>query len=93
MLPFLRRGRFQCVRNDVSPFSSSPAVRVLGSFSKNHDGTFYGGARIKGGCDLSRGTRGKTHPQPAFMLAHLAAGGAPPLIFFQLTENINPRTK
>jgi len=30
---------------------------------------------FEGGCDLPRGTRGKTHPQPAFKVAHLAAGG------------------
>ena len=34
-----------------------------------------GSSRIKGGCDLPRGTRGKTHPLPAFKVAHLAAGG------------------
>ena len=31
---------------------------------------------FKGGCDLARGTRGKTHPQPAFKVANLAAGGS-----------------
>jgi len=31
--------------------------------------------QLKGGCDLTRGTRGKTHLQAAFKLAHLAAGG------------------
>jgi len=36
---------------------------------------FLGSAWIKGGCDLSRGTRGKAHSQPAFKVAHLAAGG------------------
>ena len=32
--------------------------------------------RFKGGCDLTRGTMGKTHPQSAFTAAHLAAGGS-----------------
>jgi len=32
--------------------------------------------RFKGGCDLVRGTRGKAHPQLAFKVAHLAAGGS-----------------
>jgi len=31
---------------------------------------------------LTRGTRGKTHPQPAFKVAHLAAGGC----FFELNS-------
>jgi len=34
-----------------------------------------GAARAEGGCDLTRGTRGKEHPQSAFKVAHLAAGG------------------
>jgi len=29
---------------------------------------------FEGGCDLTRGTRGKAQPQPAFKVAHLAAG-------------------
>jgi len=31
---------------------------------------------LEGGCGLPRGTRGKPHPQPAFKVAHLAAGGS-----------------
>jgi hypothetical protein len=34
-----------------------------------------GQPRIKGGCDLTRGTRGEVHPHPAFKVAHLAAEG------------------
>jgi len=30
---------------------------------------------IEGECDLTRGTRGEAHPQTAFEVAHLAAGG------------------
>ena len=32
--------------------------------------------RTQGGCELTRGTRGKAHLQPAFEVAHLAAGGS-----------------
>ncbi|GEM_PF-3376129 len=34
-----------------------------------------GEARGKGECNLARGTRGEVHSQPAFEVAHLAAGG------------------
>jgi len=44
---------------------------------------------IKGGCDLTRGTRGKAHPQPAFEVAHLAAGG----LLFQLVLCGSPNVK
>jgi len=37
-----------------------------------------GVARGERPCDLARGTRDKAKGQPAFEVAHLAAGGIPP---------------
>jgi|GEM_PF-2498755 len=51
-----------------------------------------GNSRFKCGCDLTRGTRGKTHPLSAFKVAHLAAGGNVELnrYFFLLFVLKNP---
>jgi len=43
-----------------------------------------GNYHVKGGYDLTRGTRGKTHPLSAFKVAHLAAGGC----FFGLHSSV-----
>ena len=49
-----------------------PGIRLAKQVSLSH---FWFKRRIKGECDLPRGTRGRVHSQPAFKVAHLDAGG------------------
>jgi len=59
------------------PPAALPGAKLLKSLTNRFAQLKQGSSRIKGGCDLSRGTRGKTHPLPAFKVAHRIAGVIP----------------
>jgi len=57
------------------PPAALPGAKLLKSLINRSSKLFLNEFRLKGGCDLTRGTRGKAHSQSAFEVAHLAAGG------------------
>ncbi|WP_139164076.1 hypothetical protein [Desulfoluna spongiiphila] len=57
------------------PPAALPGANLLKSLTNRSLKKILNECRFKGGCDLTRGTRVKAHPQPAFKVAHLAAGG------------------
>jgi len=61
-IPFELRQRIHSFPKLVATFEKSPALEA-------------GAARGERGCNWSRGTRRQVQPQPAFEVAHLAAGG------------------
>jgi len=58
------------------PPAALPGAKLLKSLINSAIKMSLGNYRFKGGCDLPRGTRGKTHPLSGFKVAHLAAGGS-----------------
>ena len=62
------------------PPAALPGANLLKRLINNY---FWFSQKIKGVCDLPRGTRGKTQTLPAFEVAHLAAGGIAFCVFYQ----------
>ena len=55
------------------PPAALPGAKLLKSLINRFLKLFLNEFYLKGGCDLTRGTRAKTHLQPAFKVAHLTA--------------------
>jgi len=60
------------------------AVFMMALPGQTFEKLFLDKFRLKGGCDLTRGTRGKAHPQSAFevFLPNVASPPSPPEAFF-----------
>ncbi|BCS95304.1 hypothetical protein DSLASN_09360 [Desulfoluna limicola] len=52
-----------------------PGDKHLKNLTNRFGFWFQGYTNINSECDLPRGTGGEAHSQPAFKVAHLAAGG------------------
>ena len=59
----------------LTPLAALLGAKLLKSLINRFLKLFLTEFCLKGGCDLTRGTRGEAHPQLAFKVAHLAAGG------------------